>query len=347
MVKSMFKRPIRRKIQNGGFDANNTLSIFRSGWMNANDTLPYSTIGNPYDAVVWSNPRAMDQSYPKAIVDDDAVVDNVSVNNFFEDKALADLIAEIEKQDVDEIEQRYPELRLAHDFVRYGLSEREKTVLQAYTGNNFYHINAGLRHYYHGSDHGRHYVTPSMVEDVKIMDDIFRKAPKLSKPLKVYRGMVDFSHDTNLTGPFISTSLEQSVAKRFSRWNPLVLEIEVMAGTPILPLYGISHYSHEQEILLPRTGRVKLRNHRIDENYGEVVELSFEQPSAGWIDSLLTSLVPDDHENAINNGEYDNKPFETIPKSISITSWDTVMTWCALLFSAITLKRIRRKQGST
>jgi hypothetical protein len=214
----------------------------------------------------------------------------------------------------------FPEfLSNARDFVVNGLNANERDALEDYTGFVYLPLNAGLREYYRTGKSSN--INPRIISIISGIDDAFRKAPKLTKSIKVYRGMDQFSHDFDMSSPFLSTSLSERVAKKFTDKNGYILEIDVAIGTPVLPLSELSLFKSENEILLPRKGKIKYISHSIRDDGIQIIKLEFSQPSISWIDSLL--FAPEDTET--ERKIFESHGFDDFPIEFNITTWDTVL----------------------
>ena len=95
------------------------------------------------------------------------------------------------------------------------------------------------------------------------LEKIIKNAPRVEKIMKVYRGTHDdYFLKSNLKNKnyylndgFISTSLSRVVAENVKQ-NQLefseccILVITLLPGSHVLPLFSVSQYPNEQEILL-------------------------------------------------------------------------------------------------
>lgn len=91
-----------------------------------------------------------------------------------------------------------------------------------------------------------------LVQFVQDMKGIFKAAPPLPAPMKVYRGLT--KRPTAMKG-YVSTTLSKGAAKNFinHKTKCCVQTIELSKGTRVLPLMVISRYADEFEMLLEST----------------------------------------------------------------------------------------------
>ena len=91
-----------------------------------------------------------------------------------------------------------------------------------------------------------------LVQFVQDMKGIFKAAPPLPTPMKVYRGLT--KRPTAMKG-YVSTTLSKGAAKNFinHKTKCCVQTIELSKGTRVLPLMVISRYADEFEMLLEST----------------------------------------------------------------------------------------------
>lgn len=86
---------------------------------------------------------------------------------------------------------------------------------------------------------------------VSDMDTIFEKAPPLPKQMTVYRGVRDMK-ETSVG--YVSTTLDKSVAQDFinKETGCCVIRVKLEKGARVLPMWTLTRYSGEYEVLLPR-----------------------------------------------------------------------------------------------
>jgi len=125
------------------------------------------------------------------------------------------------------------------------LDKNTKENLTWYTSGEYLTFNEYLR--------DREELPDKVVDDyekvLKSIDEAFRKAPQIKDSLTVYRGVEEEGYILN-NESFISTSLEQKVAKEFAKC--CLLKITLSSGCKVLPLYSISEHKDEKEILIDR-----------------------------------------------------------------------------------------------
>lgn len=144
------------------------------------------------------------------------------------------------------------------------LDKRTKNVLSWYTTDNGYKLmNHILRI---GKEE---FLNDDFKSKLNIIDKAFLYAPKLTKPVTVYRGLdlkspdsIEFS-----TNSFISTTsdIESTYSFTSSANNCCILKINVTSGSKVLPLKSLSTVRHEDEILLDRFGIIHATN-KYDKN---------------------------------------------------------------------------------
>ena len=125
-----------------------------------------------------------------------------------------------------------------------GLPDYIKDSLEWYTGGNFDTLNEKLR-----KDSPLSELQQYHFDNIK---EAFRNCPELSDHLVVYKGKS--SRTVYSDKAFVSTSLKYEQSLKFSGKTCCVLEILVSPGSKVLPLYLISRYPEEQEILLDKEG---------------------------------------------------------------------------------------------
>jgi len=86
---------------------------------------------------------------------------------------------------------------------------------------------------------------------VRDMDAIFAKAPPLPRQMKVYRGVRDVKQ---ASVGYVSTTLHKSVARDFinKETGCCVVSVNLEKGARVLPMWTLTRYWGEYEILLPR-----------------------------------------------------------------------------------------------
>ena len=133
------------------------------------------------------------------------------------------------------------------------LDKSIKNVLSWYTTDNGYKfLNSALR------NKKEKYLNDDFKNKLNLIDKAFLLAPKISKPITVYRGLdLKSSEDITFhTNSFISatTDIESTYSFTSSTNNCCILKINVASGSKILPLKNLSTVKHEDEILLDRYG---------------------------------------------------------------------------------------------
>ena len=90
---------------------------------------------------------------------------------------------------------------------------------------------------------------------IEQLDDIFKSIPKYNKQLTVYRGSAIVDKKQQY---YISTTLSKDIAKSFGN----VYKLDVDRNSCIIPLFNISRYSAELELLLYTT--TKYTEHHVN-----------------------------------------------------------------------------------
>lgn len=125
--------------------------------------------------------------------------------------------------------------------------------LNWYTGGNFDRFNEKLRK------------GMSLDETEKMhlanIDMSFQLAPRLGRPIKVYKGKS--SRNVYSDKAFVSTSTSFEEALNFTGNGCCVMEITVPQGTKVLDLSSQSRYKEEREILLDRDGTMTLTDTKV------------------------------------------------------------------------------------
>jgi hypothetical protein len=126
------------------------------------------------------------------------------------------------------------------------LPENIRESLAWYTGGAFDTLNERLRK---GKGLGS-----MQAEHLHRIDLAFSGAPALENPITVYKGKNSMSVYSDKA--FISTSVEYDKALDFAGSKCCILEITVAPGSKVLPIFGLSRYQEEGEVLLDRDGEL-------------------------------------------------------------------------------------------
>ena len=135
--------------------------------------------------------------------------------------------------------------------------------------------------------------------------NIFKKAPKLKGPIKVYRGSKTEYYDTlnYISNGFMSTSVNPYVALNFADTNAdfkgsktgvfysVVYEITVMPGVPLLYLEPLTKIKSEYEILLPPSLLVETSPYIIAKKIVSTKQLALER-TVRLTDSKFVYTIP-------------------------------------------------------
>jgi hypothetical protein len=134
------------------------------------------------------------------------------------------------------------------------LTPSEKMALRAYTGSSYASINSALR---------KGVQNPALKETITLMDSAFAKA-STTEAMMVFRGMKPGILDGLAKGStfvdkgFTSTSTNIKQAQGFSGGGT-IMKINVPKGSRAISLRKNSKYAEEQEILVKRGGRYRIR----------------------------------------------------------------------------------------
>lgn len=130
-------------------------------------------------------------------------------------------------------------------------------ALQVYTGSNYAAVNNVLR----SSEEATLVHKMSVLDTIRTIDEIFRGIPPLQHDVVLWRGIrMKPKVLENFTEPgYISASFDQHVVYEFmdKEYRCCVFQIMVPKGTHVIPMYTCSTAFFEQEVLLPRGGRIK------------------------------------------------------------------------------------------
>lgn len=143
------------------------------------------------------------------------------------------------------IEQNFYYLKNQIDFVK-NLSENDKKLLYNYTFKYDAYTNALHSAYYPFKMKRTDEKFKIGKEISLLMDRLFLEVPKTNREITVFRGASDIFH-----GPYVSTTLDKNSVLGFSL-DKNIYKIIIPKGSSILPLFPISHFGHEAEILLDR-----------------------------------------------------------------------------------------------
>lgn len=150
---------------------------------------------------------------------------------------VVDLLQTDPRVNLNDPDSKESKLKPQVDFIN-GLSPEDNKLVEYYTFQGDKGLNYGKK-----------------TEQINRLNSLFDRVPALKNDLIVYRGVISEqdSFDTRSNyfyGNFVSTSLNYDVAKDYSGQECCFLTITVPAGSKVLPLYSVSHYPEEEEILL-------------------------------------------------------------------------------------------------
>jgi hypothetical protein len=173
--------------------------------------------------------------------------------------------------DLNEVSKEYPfgkrtDINRIYNTLKGIITPDEKSFLAAYTNSNYWGVSDSIRSYFSGRKETVSEYEAAMVSEI---DNIFQKVPPLIEPLKVFKGVKNFDHIWNHTQFYTSTTSVRNKALYFARdaagkcGRKYILEIDIMPGTHILPIYELSHHPTQDEIILPRDGKVTFVSHTL------------------------------------------------------------------------------------
>lgn len=163
------------------------------------------------------------------------------------------------------------------------LTKKNKDVLEWYTTDNGYKtLNYALR------TDNKKLLSKELEYNLNLIDNIFLQAPKLEKPIVVYRGVeLDDPKNINFTtNSFISTSSDYETSLNFIGKTCCILKINIPTGSRILPLKTIAKdVAHEDEILLDRYCKISATFIHDDKN-GKMIDCVYIPEGCVEIESI-------------------------------------------------------------
>lgn len=124
------------------------------------------------------------------------------------------------------------------------LSVETKKYLIYYTKDGYKKLNKKIRN--------NRPLNDDDIQMLKSIDLSFTYAPEFEESITVYRG-VRGEYKPSLIS-YISTTIDIDTALSFSGTQCCLLKITIPSGSKILPIYDISDFKQEFEILIDRTG---------------------------------------------------------------------------------------------
>jgi hypothetical protein len=172
---------------------------------------------------------------------------------------------------LDHILGKYSKIKQLEPQIHYLMVETSNDkieTLKKYADLSYYNINNYLR------TNKISDLTQVTKKDIINIDHIFNEIPPISKPLKVFRGVIEYNNifqdqylKSDITSPvqnlqYLSTSLLYSVAKSFTDdlSRDHIFEIHIPANSKVIPLFINFNYDtikSECEILLDRRGSLE------------------------------------------------------------------------------------------
>jgi len=137
------------------------------------------------------------------------------------------------------------------------IDEKTKESLAWYTGGNFDDFNTSLRK--------NKPLTTEQQHRLRDIDRLFTQIPATQYPITVYKGK-NTKNVYEIDKAFMSTSEDYKSAKQFSGKDCCILQINVSAGSKVIPIKGISREPDEKEILLDRGGQMLVTGSEIRGN---------------------------------------------------------------------------------
>lgn len=157
-----------------------------------------------------------------------------------------------------------------------GVDEITKDILVQYTISSGF-INAPLWK--------NKKILPSVIKQIKKLDNAFDNVPPLEEPIVVWRGVNTKNATEGSHRNFLSTSLSRSISEKFTDKPCCLMKISLPAGTKVLPVFNLSRHENECELILPRGGTIVVLNTHQEDNL-EVADCTFLKNGSITVDDL-------------------------------------------------------------
>jgi len=162
------------------------------------------------------------------------------------------------------------------DFIEE-LKQEDKEILKKYTFEYDRYVNS-LKTGYYPFQMKRTDLKFQVAKNVsKLIDNIFAKIPLTKKEIIVYRGATNIYQ-----GPYVSTSLDKEVSYRYIEdLNPVccLYRIIIPKKSAIIPMFSISKFMFEEEVLLDRKRILKETKRpcktKIENKFVDCIELIY------------------------------------------------------------------------
>jgi hypothetical protein len=143
-----------------------------------------------------------------------------------------------------------------------------------------------------------------MMRDISMLKSIdlsFNYAPEFEDTITVYRG-VKGEYKPSLISYISTTTTDIDTALSFSGTQCCLLKITIPPGSKILPIYDISDFKQEFEILIDRTGQYIITSIEKPYDYPKMYNIVYIPPTSVKIEDTI-ELTPtfdlDFHVNRI------------------------------------------------
>jgi hypothetical protein len=218
------------------------------------------------------------------------------------------------------------------------LSEDEQKSLNWYTGGGYDDFNVAIR-----SDKSLTYIQEKHRKNIQ---KAFEHIKPIDTALTVFKGI-----DTDIVfsdKSYVSTTIEYKKTHRFTGKNCCILQITLVPGSRILPLYLVSKEPDEEEILLEANGTMVVTGTKLNKDNMKIIFITYSPPKTYKIqqekelqtaekkfdreiiiDRIIEILKDEDPDflddktieliyNQVTNQTIDPKNLETIKKRLNI-----------------------------
>jgi hypothetical protein len=237
-----------------------------------------------------------------------------------------------------ETKKLYKDIQNQVNYVN-SLSEEERKSLNWYTGGGYDQFNLSIR--------SNKPLTPILENHKKYIQKAFEHVKPIDNPLTVFKGI-----DTDIIfsdKSYVSTTIDYKKTYRFTGNNCCILQITVVPGSRILPLYLVSREPDEEEILLEADGTMVVTGTKLNKDNMKIIFVTYSPPKTYKIqqekelqtaekkfdreiiiDRIIDILKDEDPDfleektieliyKQVTNQTIDPKNLETIKKRLNIT----------------------------
>lgn len=205
----------------------------------------------------------------------------------------------------------------AYNYVNNNISPKEKDILNLYTEGSYYFPFANKTRGYF--ENPKLNLDNDHVDAIKMIDNIFRKSPKLTEALKLFKIT---SSDYDLSNFYISTTISEENAKKITSFfvdgdaRKYIYEIDVMPGTHILPLFEVIQKERRIfEIVLPRNGLIKVKSHKQRDGY-EIINIEYSERTPNTMFNQLDYTVNEGNDTELKEKNFTAKKVELIKRAL-------------------------------